>query len=71
MEVLHALVRLVTSSLFAHVATLCNYHGTALIHRPSMISFSVGLKELVNKGLIRLVSYHSKLGIYTRATNVE
>lgn len=30
-----------------------------------------GLKELVNKGLIRLVSYHSKLGIYTRATNVE
>ena len=30
-----------------------------------------GIKELVNKGLIRLVSYHSKLGIYTRATNVE
>ncbi len=29
------------------------------------------LKELVNKGLIRTVSYHSKQGIYTRATNTE
>lgn len=31
----------------------------------------IGLKELVNKGLIRVVSYHSKQGIYTRATNTE
>jgi small subunit ribosomal protein S25e len=30
-----------------------------------------GLKELVSKGLIRVVSYHSKQGIYTRATNTE
>lgn len=29
------------------------------------------LRELVNKGLIRVVSFHSKQGIYTRATNVE
>jgi small subunit ribosomal protein S25e len=29
------------------------------------------LRELVNKGSIRVVSYHSKQGIYTRATNVE
>lgn len=30
-----------------------------------------GIRELVSKGLIRVVSYHSKQGIYTRATNVE
>lgn len=29
------------------------------------------LRELVNKGLIRVVSYHSKMPIYTRASNVE
>lgn len=29
------------------------------------------LRELVNKGLVRVVSFHSKQGIYTRATNVE
>jgi len=29
------------------------------------------LRELVNKGLIRCLSYHSKQGIYTRASNVE
>ena len=29
------------------------------------------LRELVSKGLIRCLSYHSKQGIYTRASNVE
>ena len=29
------------------------------------------LKELLEKGLIRVISYHSKQAIYTRATNVE
>ena len=29
------------------------------------------LRELVEKGLIRCLSYHSKQGIYTRASNVD
>ena len=29
------------------------------------------LKELLEKGLIRVLSYHSKQAIYTRATNVD
>merc|ERR1711981_1097863 len=28
----------------------------------------IGIKELMSRGLIRLVSYHSKQSIYTRAT---
>ncbi len=30
-----------------------------------------GLKELVQKGLLRVVAYHSKAAVYTRATNVD
>ena len=31
----------------------------------------IGLRDLVNKGLIRCVAYGAHQGIYTRATNVE
>lgn len=30
-----------------------------------------GLRELVQKGLLRVVAYHSKAAVYTRATNVD
>ena len=30
-----------------------------------------GINDLVSRGLLRCVSYHSKTPVYTRATNTE
>jgi small subunit ribosomal protein S25e len=30
-----------------------------------------GIREMVGKGVLRVVAAHSKMPIYTRATNVE
>jgi small subunit ribosomal protein S25e len=47
---------------------------TSIVSERLKISGSLAraaLRELVAKGLVRVVSFHSKQGIYTRATNVE
>lgn len=47
---------------------------TSIVSERLKISGSLAraaLRELVAKGLIRVVSFHSKQGIYTRATNVD